>query len=190
MYALALACVVALGYETSAFAQAAAGPKPTSPAQAMADAYEAEVQSAIEAYERQELAEARKHFKLAHDLQPSARTYRGLGVTAFGLGMYSEAVEELSHAVSESRRPLTSKLRQETEHMLARAKERAARQTQASAASAQAPLPAAVPSVQSQSLTPFEYDDPSESPQPTAARGGLGAQKILAIVAGAVGVAG
>ncbi|MEY4578000.1 MAG: hypothetical protein RL701_2703, partial [Pseudomonadota bacterium] len=40
------------------------------------------------------------------------------------------------------------------------------------------------------SLTPFEYDDPSESPQPTAARGGLGAQKILAIVAGAVGVAG
>jgi hypothetical protein len=160
-------------------------------AQALADAYEAEVQAAIEAYEHQELAEARKHFKLAHELQPSARTYRGLGVTAFGLGMYSEAVDELSHAVSESRRPLTSKLRQETEHLLTRAKERVSQQppSRESTASAQAPLPAEGSSGQSQQLTPFEYDDPNES-TPPAATGGLGTQKILAIAAGVLGVAG
>jgi hypothetical protein len=152
----------------------------------VADEYASEVRAAVDAYGRHELAESRKHFTRAHALQPSARTYRGLGSTAFGLGMYEEAVSELQQALEDPRRPLTSELRVETQATLRIAQGRLAESGHpvepavlASKPAAAAQKPAAAPAASLHA-----------EPAPAADSAGPSTQKIVALLVGSLGVVG
>lgn len=66
--------------------------------------------------------EARVFFKRAHELNPSARTFRSLGITAFELRRYVDAIAELEAALADGRKPLTGKDRADVQKLLARAR--------------------------------------------------------------------
>ncbi|HEX6242944.1 MAG TPA: hypothetical protein VFZ61_18655 [Polyangiales bacterium] len=55
-------------------------------------------------------AEARALFLRGHALSPNARSFRALGMTAFNLRRYPEALHELTQALDDPRRPLTKSL--------------------------------------------------------------------------------
>jgi hypothetical protein len=69
--------------------------------------YDQIVERAIDAFSAQRFAQARTLFEQAHTLAPSARTLRGLGVTAFALNRYTQARPELEAALADVRNPLT-----------------------------------------------------------------------------------
>lgn len=75
----------------------------------------------LEEYDRGHWAEARALFLRGHALAPSARTLRALGMTAFNLRRYPDAVRELQQALDDPRRPLTRALRDSTQELLDRA---------------------------------------------------------------------
>src|SRR3954452_13107151 len=67
-----------------------------SPSGARADArqdaaYEAAIAEAVAHFSAAHWSEARALFLRAHEIKPSARTLRGLGVVEFELGHYAEA---------------------------------------------------------------------------------------------------
>jgi hypothetical protein len=64
--------------------------------------------------------EARALFEHAHALFPSARTLRGLGICAFELRHYAQALSELEASLADTRRPLTATQRTEVQEALAR----------------------------------------------------------------------
>jgi hypothetical protein len=66
-------------------------------------------------------AEARALFRRAHELLPNARTLRGIGMCAFELRDYAEAVRMLGAALDDPRRPLTDEQRAQVGAALARA---------------------------------------------------------------------
>jgi tetratricopeptide (TPR) repeat protein len=80
------------------------------------------IRGALTEFEAHNYAEARALFERAHALQPSARTLRGLGVTAFELKRYVEAVHELEAALVDKRKPLTEAQRKEVPDLIARAR--------------------------------------------------------------------
>jgi hypothetical protein len=95
-----------------AFTQPEATPTPTVPT-ASADppadvqaTYREVVTHAVSEFDAGRAAEARALFLRAHELWPSARTLRTLGMTAFELRMYPRALEELQGALDDARRPL------------------------------------------------------------------------------------
>lgn len=146
--------------------------------------YTREVKLAVEAYNKDDFATARQHFARAHELRPSARTWRGLGTTAFELKFYDDAVRELSFALEDRRSALTDKLRSETELTL-RVAQRRLRESQGerevataepspSQPSAAEPMPAAPPAA-------LQASD-------AEAGGSLGTQRVAAIAVGALGV--
>lgn len=59
-------------------------------------------------------AEARALFLRGHALSPNARSFRALGMTAFNLRRYPEALRELTSALNDPRRPLTKALSEST----------------------------------------------------------------------------
>lgn len=65
--------------------------------------------------------EARGMFAHAHELLPSARTLRGLGLAEFELRSYVESIDHLKQALESNVRPLTDEQRKETEALLERA---------------------------------------------------------------------
>lgn len=65
--------------------------------------------------------EARVLFRRAHELMPSARTYRSLGMVAFELRDYPTAVRALSLSLRDGRKPLTADMRREVEELLRQA---------------------------------------------------------------------
>jgi tetratricopeptide (TPR) repeat protein len=83
--------------------------------------YDRAIDAAVDEYERGNYAEAREHFREAHDLHPNARTLRGLGKVEFELRNYGEAVRLLGEALDSSERPLVEALRVEVEQLLQRA---------------------------------------------------------------------
>jgi len=88
-----------------------------------AGGYGALIQRAVAEFDNAHYAEARALFERAHAKNPSARTLRGLGVTAFELRRYTQATRELTAALSDERNPLTPELRAEVFSALARARE-------------------------------------------------------------------
>lgn len=64
--------------------------------------------------------EARAAFREAHELFPNARTLRGIGVVAFEIRDYVDAVRNLRLALAETRRALTPEQRREVEELLGR----------------------------------------------------------------------
>lgn len=66
--------------------------------------------------------EARSLFERAHALAPNARTLRALGLCAFELKHYVQALDELQAALSDTRNPLTAELAQGVQRTLERAR--------------------------------------------------------------------
>jgi alkylhydroperoxidase/carboxymuconolactone decarboxylase family protein YurZ len=78
------------------------------------------VARAVAEFDAGHLAEARALFAQAHELWPSARTLRTLGMTAFELRMYPRALEELQAALSDPRRPLPDQQRSQVASLIER----------------------------------------------------------------------
>jgi tetratricopeptide (TPR) repeat protein len=69
--------------------------------------YDQFVTEALRAYEAGRFAEARTLFRRAHELSPTARTYRTIGMCSFNLGDYVDALQNLEAALTDPRKPLT-----------------------------------------------------------------------------------
>jgi hypothetical protein len=87
-----------------------------------ADAYDELVREALLEVDAEHWLEAHTLFARAHEIAPNARTLRGLGVTAFELRHYADAVRDLSAALVEARNPLPDDLRAEVQGALDRAR--------------------------------------------------------------------
>ena len=91
-------------------------------AQTASEAYEGLVTRAVAEFEARNFAEARALFLQAHELRPTARTLRGIGVTEFELRNYVDSVARLEEALASKVRPLEGELRAQTEASLERAR--------------------------------------------------------------------
>jgi tetratricopeptide (TPR) repeat protein len=80
------------------------------------------VGEAIAEFDAGRWAEARALFLRAHELRPSARTFRTLGMTSFELREYPRAVTELEQALADTRRPLGEEQKSHVQSLLSRAK--------------------------------------------------------------------
>ena len=81
-------------------------------AQAVApDAYRQTIDDAVQEFADGHWEEARALFKRAHELQPNARTQRGMGMADFELRMYVQAIGELNAALVDTRKPLDDAMR-------------------------------------------------------------------------------
>jgi hypothetical protein len=85
--------------------------------------YKRVLQEAMAEYERSNWAEARALFQAAHEMQPTARTLRAIGMCAFEEKAYVMAIAYLGQALSDTRKPLTADQRKQTEDALWRARE-------------------------------------------------------------------
>lgn len=104
-------CVVVL---TVAFATVA-------PARAQSAEFRQVVGEAVGEFNRGHYREALALFRRAHELEPSARTRRGLGMTLFELRQYVEALRELQEALGEPRLPLEPDQREHVTGLIDRA---------------------------------------------------------------------
>jgi hypothetical protein len=79
------------------------------------------VQQALDEFERGNWDEAAGLFQQAHQISPSARTLRGMGLAAFEGRRYVASIDHLRAALSSTVNPLTDKQRAEVEGTIARA---------------------------------------------------------------------
>jgi hypothetical protein len=84
--------------------------------------YRQTVEAAVTEFDAGRWAEARALFLRAHELWPSARTFRALGMTSFELRDYARTVSELEQALSDPRRTLDDEQKTQTKALLDRAK--------------------------------------------------------------------
>lgn len=80
--------------------------------------YAEAIREAVDHYAAQRWRPAQKAFARAHALQPSARTYRGLGLSAFYLGELAAARQALEQALSDTRRPLSEEQKRALSELL------------------------------------------------------------------------
>lgn len=92
-------------------------------AEAEANDYRRWIESAVAEYGAGNFEEAHALFSKAHAATPTARTHRGLGMTAFELRNYVESIEHLEAALRAPKKPLHGELRSTTEQLLQRANE-------------------------------------------------------------------
>jgi hypothetical protein len=69
-------------------------------------AYRSLISDAAAEYDAKHFAEARALFRRAHELEPSARTWRGIGMAAFELRDYVKSLRALEASLVDSRLPL------------------------------------------------------------------------------------
>jgi hypothetical protein len=79
------------------------------------------VQQALDEFQRGNWDEAAGLFGQAHRISPSARTLRGMGLSAFEGRRYVDSLDHLRAALLSTVNPLTDKQRQEIEETIARA---------------------------------------------------------------------
>jgi tetratricopeptide (TPR) repeat protein len=84
--------------------------------------YRTLVEQALIEYADKNYEEASSLFARAHQLEPNARTLRGLGMAAFELRRYPESIVDLEAALASNERALDSTLRSETAALLQRAR--------------------------------------------------------------------
>lgn len=82
--------------------------------------YDRELAQALSAHAAGDLGKARQHMERAHELEPNARTLRGLGVIAFAQERYLQAVGPLEESLRSTALPLTPELRAAVEELLQR----------------------------------------------------------------------
>jgi tetratricopeptide (TPR) repeat protein len=91
-------------------------------AQNEAPSYEKLVTEAVSEFSRGNFVEARTLFALAHERQPNARTYRGLGIVEYELREYVIAVQHFEAALADTRKKLSTQQRAEVQTLLDRAR--------------------------------------------------------------------
>jgi tetratricopeptide (TPR) repeat protein len=77
---------------------------------------------AVEEFDLGNWEEARALFEQAHQIQPNARTLRGIGMASFEARRYVEAISALRRSLEDPRKPLTAEQRAQVEKLLERAK--------------------------------------------------------------------
>jgi tetratricopeptide (TPR) repeat protein len=87
------------------------------------ESYSETIKHAVTEYESGNWSEAHTLFSRAHELNPNARTWRGLGLASFELRHYLRAIEELGASLADTRKPLSAAQRGEVEGVLARAQQ-------------------------------------------------------------------
>lgn len=111
-----LICALSLALSpTATFAEEVSDP-------AVEAEYQQLISDALSEYDRGSWEESAALFRRAHELRPSARTLRGLGLAVFEARRYPESIRFLTEALTDSRRPLTPKQREEVEATLERAR--------------------------------------------------------------------
>jgi hypothetical protein len=88
--------------------------------------YDRVLSEAISAFKARQWTRARDLFERAHEMSPSARTLRGIGVTAFEAGEYVAAIHALEAALVHPAKQLPPDLREGTAVLIAQARERVA----------------------------------------------------------------
>lgn len=106
---------------TTALVAVLAGSAPAE-AQTFPQSYRRLIREAVGEFDGGNWAEARALFVRAHELEPSARTLRGIGMCSFELREYEDAIRYLEEALESGERPLTRRQREETELLLVRAR--------------------------------------------------------------------
>lgn len=81
------------------------------------------IKRAVTEFDSGNWEEASALFRRAHELNPSARTWRGLGLTSYELRRYVDAIAQLEAALADPRKPLTTAQRKEVDTVLKRARE-------------------------------------------------------------------
>src|SRR5438876_3748895 len=84
--------------------------------------YRALIDDAVAEYDAHHFEESRALFRRAHQLAPSARTWRGIGMATFELRDYVKSLRALEASLVDSRSPLTSAERDEVQALAARAR--------------------------------------------------------------------
>lgn len=105
----------------------APGPAVTSESMLDSPEYRAAIADAVNEFRVGNWAEAKTLFREAHRLYPNARTLRGLGIVAFELRQYVEAMTLLQQALVDQRKPLDAGQRREAADQIARAERFVAR---------------------------------------------------------------
>jgi len=89
--------------------------------------YEQLIQRGVAQYQQGHWHEARGLFQQAHQLQPNARTLRGLGMTSYQLGEFVQALGFFEQSLVSPQRPLGADLRAEVTRYLREAERLVAR---------------------------------------------------------------
>lgn len=110
------ACVLVVLLAASSITSAPAAAQP------FQQSYRRLIREAVAEFDDGNWAEARALFSRAHELQPNARTLRGIGMCSFELREYEDAIDYLEQALESEERALTRRLREETELLLVRAR--------------------------------------------------------------------
>lgn len=84
--------------------------------------YKERISQAVREFDLSNWQEARALFKQAHQLKPSARTLRGMGMAAFEMRKYLWALRDLQEAIKESRQPLTEDQRVQANKLIEQSK--------------------------------------------------------------------
>jgi hypothetical protein len=85
--------------------------------------YEDFVQRGVSEFEQGHWEEAHAMFWRAHALQPNARTFRGIGMSAYDLRRYVESSDALTASLSDAQKPLTPEQRAAVTALLQRAQD-------------------------------------------------------------------
>ena len=121
--AWAAICVLAgfswVSVATGVLAQAAPA-DPAEDTQSEEARYRNLVREALQEYQLGHWTEARTLLMAAHDLNPNARTLRGLGMVAFELRDYRDAARLLEQSLKDERTPLNDAQRKEVKTLLDR----------------------------------------------------------------------
>jgi hypothetical protein len=115
-----LALLAALGF---ALCTLACGAPRASAQEADSQQYRTTIDDAVREFASGHWEEARALFKRAHDISPNARTLRGMGMAAFELRMYTQAIRELDAALRDTRKPLEGELRAQVSQLMVKARE-------------------------------------------------------------------
>jgi len=112
-----LACTIAAG-EVEAQATEAQAPSTQAAEATATPGYSEAIGEAIGHYSAGRWQQAQEAFARAHALQPSARTYRGLGLSAFYLDEFAAAREAFEQALADTRKPLPDEQRRELAELM------------------------------------------------------------------------
>jgi len=85
-------------------------------------AYRKAIKEGLAEFAALHFEEARSLFRRAHDINPNARTFRGIGMTSFELRDYVAAVRNLSAALEDTRKPLSLEQRKSAKDLLDRSR--------------------------------------------------------------------
>ena len=84
--------------------------------------YQESIRAGVAEYDAGRFEEAMSLFRRAHNAQPNARTFRGIGMACFELRDYVGAVRNLTAALQDARKPLSPDQRKDAKDLLERSR--------------------------------------------------------------------